>query len=303
MIIKHHIKTYSICWLASSYDKETSTGIIENYYIPESVDELKEICVQLRNKEEEFRVIGHTSNIYFRPSTNFTNLISTRKLNKWQLDNNLLTCECGVNVKSLSRAMISEGFEGFAGMVDLPGTIGGGIYGNASVSNYSISQLLESVLILSEDGTVKELKKNDLKFQFRSSALKRHELRGVILSCVLHIKKGDKEREKKKAEYVSRWRKENQPGPLNNLGTTALLGKHTLYGLFTFTLAKICNIGRSSQKKTFVLKKFGMSHISPYLFGYNRFIWSNPNAHKVFDDYLKFINKAYKNTKLEIEVF
>ena len=303
MIIKNHVKTYSISWISSSYDKDTALGIINTYYIPETIDELQELCISLFTSGEELRVVGHTSNIYFLPNTNISNLISVRKLNRWQIEGNLLTCQCGVNVKALSKAMIDEGFEGFAGLIDLPGTIGGAIYGNASVGKYSITNMLESVKLLNENGQIEVYSKEDMNFQYRSSALKRQEMKGIILSCSLKLTMGDSGKEKRTAEGIHVWRVKNQPGPLNNLGTTALLNNHSKYGFLAFSIAKLVAFGRSPIiKKNLVLKMLGASHLSPYLFGYNRFIWKDPKAHEFFYDYIRFINKAYKYPKLEIEV-
>lgn len=303
MTIKHDIKTYSISWLSSSYDKNSATGMIDNYYLPETVDELKTLCVELLNNNELFRVIGHTSNLYFLPDTNIKHLISARKLNRWHIKGDSLICECGVNVKTLAKAMIEEGFEGFAGLIDLPGTVGGAIYGNASVGSFSIAKLLDSVELLNEFGQIEAFSHEDMKFQFRSSALKRKEMRGTILSCTLQLRKGNKDEERKRADIIHNWRMENQPGPLNNLGTTSLLGSRSAYGFYAFSIAKLLYFLHFPRKRNdYFLNIMGASHLSPYLFGYNRFMWKDPKAHEYFADYVRFINKAYNNPKLEIEV-
>ena len=302
MEVRHNIKTYSISWLASSYDSTTATGIIENYYVPESLEELKSICLNLIQNKESYRIVGHTSNVYFLPNTNIRNLISTRKVNKWFIEGNILTCECGVNVKTLTRAMVENGMEGFAGMIDLPGTVGGAIYGNSDVSNYSISNLIESVTFLTEKGNLKTLTRNDLGFQFRSSALKRSEIKGTILKCKLLVKRGDRNRELNKAETIHEWRKRNQPGPLNNLGTTAILEKRTKLGLILSIVSKLLNL-RGKKKADFMLSCSGGSSLKSYTFGLNRYMWKDANAHLLFNKYVEVIMKLYKSPKLEIEIW
>lgn len=303
MLIKEHIKTYSISWLAGSYDKELAMGVVENYYIPESIDELKDLCTELYAKKESFRIVGHTSNVYFQSDTNIKHLISTKKLNKWDVKEGYITCECGVNVKSLAWAMVEEEVEGFAGLVDLPGTIGGAIYGNASVSHYSIAGLLESVHMLCDDATIKEIHYEDFDFRQRSSALKRNEMSGVILSCRLRMQKGDGNKIVKEASAIHNWRMKNQPGPSNNLGTTILLGKRSLYGLFLSSLVFLLNIKEVKAKTDFILKRVNASELSPFLFGMNRYLWKNAEAHKLFPKYVRIIKKLYKSPKLEIEIW
>lgn len=310
MIIKHKIRTYTVTWLANSYDKEKSTGIIDNYYIPENLSEFENLCKNLFLAKEDFKVIGHTSNIYLRPDTNIKHLISTRRLNTWKSENNYLLCDCGVSVMSLTKSMVNEGVEGFSGMIDLPGTVGAAIYGNAGVSKYSISNLLESITFLQEDGKIRVLTHEDLRFTFRSSALKRHEMSGVILRCKLKKEYGNKQEILQETLYIHKWRKDNQPGPARNLGTTALLAdsKSTFSGGIVRAIAKLCcHIIKPADsimyKTNIILWLTGFSSLSPYLRGLNRFIWTDTEAHALFDKYLKFINKLYRNPKLEIEVW
>lgn len=308
MIVKNNIKTYTVTWLSGSYDKEQSTGIINNYYIPEDISEFEDLCRKLFLLKEDFRIIGHSTNVYLRPNTNIKHLISTRLLNTWKSEGNHLICACGVRVMQLTKSMVDEGVKGFAGMVDLPGTVGGAIYGNASVSEYSIVSLLESVTLLQKNGEVKVLYPEELKFTVRSSALKRHEIDGVILSCKLRKEYGDKTEILQQAMYIHKWRKENQPGPARNLGTTALLDKATLWGHVTRATAKLCcymtkPVDPVAYKTNIILRLTGFSSLSPYLRGLNRFMWIDSAAHTLFDNYKKFINRIYRNPNLEIEVW
>ena len=304
MVITHNIPTYSISWLSSSYNKETAMGMIDNYYVPENIEELRDLCVSIWDKGEDFKIVGHTSNIYFQPNTNIHHLISTKKLNKWSIKRNRIICECGVNVKSLTKIMVDEGVEGFAGLIDLPGTIGGGIYGNSSVSNYSIAKLLMSVEILCEDGYVREFSGMEMGFQYRSSNLKRHEVSGIILRCTLKMKKGYKEKEKREATMIHEWRKKYQPGPLNNLGTTLLLGRYSFYGYIISTIAHLFKMNSShSDKISLILKIENASGLAPYLFGFNRFMWKDAKAHNYFHKYIQIIKRLYRSPQLEIEIW
>lgn len=305
MEIIHNINTYRISWLANSYNPITATGIINNYYIPENLKELEDICISLFQQKEFFKIIGHTSNLYFNPGTNIKHLISTRKVNHWTIKDDFVNCETGVNVKRLVRNMIDNGFEGFAGLIDLPGTIGGALYGNASVSHYSISNLLESVSILTPQGCIETLSYEDMQFKYRSSAFKRKTNEGIILNCTLRLKKGIAEKEKEKAKMIHEWRTKNQPGPTNNLGTTIIINQKntTFRGKLLLFIAKVINWKKTSEfKKKILLKMTNNSILQPYLFGLNRYIWKDEKAHDLFSRYLKFIRTIYNDVKLEIEI-
>lgn len=310
MIIKHNIKSYSITWLSNTYDEDSSKGIIENYYVPENLDEFISLCKNFYRENKPFKIIGHTSNVYICPNTNIKNVISTRHINKWKLDGGFLYCECGTSVKRIVKSMLEDGIKGFASMIDLPGTVGAAIYGNAGVADDCISSLLYSVDILMKDGNIYTLNYDDLKFGLRSSVLKRHEIDGVIISCKLRIVKGDKEAMKIKSEYVHEWRVNNTPGPTRNLGTTALLSESELTFVGTLVLVIAWLISRifirrekCKYKMHIILLLMRQLELEPYLFGLNRFIWKDYNSHFFFSKYLNLINKMYKNPRLEIEVW
>lgn len=84
MVHKQNIKTSSFSWLSSSY-KSIDSSMVSNFYEPDTIDELKSICVELNTQKKKFLVIGHTSNLYFTPTCTIDTVVSTRKLNNWEL--------------------------------------------------------------------------------------------------------------------------------------------------------------------------------------------------------------------------
>lgn len=310
MKVFENIKSFSVTWLASTYDKESAQGIIAHYYIPENDNEFIGLCRELYDKNEKFRVVGYTSNVYIRPNTNIDHLISIRHLNKFHIEDGVLVCQCGASVKQIVREMIKDGIDGYACMVDLPGTIGGAIYGNAGVSRHSIAQQLVDVRILLNNGNIKTFTPDELNFSYRDSALKRGELEGIILSCRLKRCLGDEMEIRKEAMAVHEWRMKNQPKSYCNLGTTSLLdiAKNTCWGLFLRYVSYAFALLLPSEKRiTFrnklIMTLMGKPRLAKYLFGLNRYMWTDSVSHEYFDDYVKIINRMYVRPRLEIEVW
>lgn len=305
MIVRNNIKTYSISWLGNTYNDEDSRGVIRNYYTPETMGEFTDLCKRLYLAEERFLVVGHTSNLYFLPNSNIENVVSTRKLTSWKREGDVVECECGVHVKALVRDMVEEGIEGYACMIDLPGTIGGAIYGNAGVSHDSIAKQLIDVTLLMPDGTVETIEPDRLNFEFRSSSLKKKSMDGVILSCRLRCMEGDRNAIRKEAEYVHQWRMNNQPGPSRNLGTTTLYSNadRTLFGIIAMGLAKVVGMLTKDKKMQLrcLLAIMGAKHLYPYMSGLNRYMWTDEKGHEYFDDYKRMIERLFNNARLEIE--
>lgn len=305
-----NIKSYSVTWLANTYDQSSSQGIIAYYYLPETMEEMTELCRDLYDRKEKFYVVGSTSNIYIRPNTNIEHLISVKLLHQFYVEDDFLYCECGASVKQIVRKMIKDGMKGYSCMIDLPGTVGGAIYGNASVSTDSIVQQLVDVKILLRDGSVRTFSPDELKFSFRSSSLKRKEWDGIILSCRLKRTKGDQQKIEDEAQMVHAWRKVNQPGAARNLGTTSLLSitNRTMLGMVLRCLVSFVGMFVPSKKRNDVKIKLimtwlGKPGLAKYLFGLNRYMWLDSAAHLCFDDYIEVINQLYVKPRLEIEVW
>lgn len=305
MIIKRNVPINSISWL-----KYCDSGIITIFYEPESKAELAELCIKMYREGHSFDIIGYTSNIYFTSGYNVENVVSTRKVKKIDYYKDYIDVDCGVSVKSLARQMVDNGVVGFEGLIDLPGTIGAAIYGNASCYNCSINNLLVSIEFLNDKGEIVELKPKDLKLEYRSSILKRGELHGVILSCRLRCQHSDYHGLKSLAEQYSHTRKKTQPGPANNLGSIfRFQGRPTIYycimRLFSI-LYSIMFCGNKEmakdKKKEMFFYLIGAKDLLPYVYNWNRFIWRDESSHRMFEKYLRIHQRLFTGNELEIEI-
>ena len=306
MIIKHNVRIYDICWL-----NHAQGGVIGTFYEPETKEELIKLCSSLYKEGKQFDLIGHTSNIYFLPSYSVDIMVSTRKIKEVIYTKDSIIADCGASVKQLAHAMVNEGVKGFEGLIDLPGTVAASVYGNASCFNCSINNLLVSIEFLNENGEIITLLPGDLKFTKRSSALKRGEIKGVILSVTLRKEYGDKEEIKALAEKNHKRRLETQPGPKDNLGSIYASSKNfTRRSWFIRKLTSVlCIILKLIQRdrvsinsKDLILRFYGAKELQPYVYGWNRYIWKDEKSHELFWNFHKIHKKLFKNSNFEIEI-
>lgn len=216
MIRKTNVPLSKVSWLSNSYK---GSGYIKNLFYPENSDELVELIKGLVERGEKYIMVGHTSNLYFMPDYVCSNMISTKKLNKYRIEGNDLICECGVKVSTLANNLVRAGFKGFEGLIDLPGTIAGGLYGNAGCYGCNVADNLVRLEMLNTNGEVVTVSKADIMYSERSSAFKRNEMQGVIFRAYFHLVDGDKEQLRRIAEKNHEDRKNNQPSPAHNLGS------------------------------------------------------------------------------------
>jgi UDP-N-acetylmuramate dehydrogenase len=125
----------------------------------------------------------------------------------------LLWSEAGAPFKSLSRESIARGLEGLEWAVDLPGTVGGAVVGNAGAYGGYICDSLRSLSVLEPDGTLHDMGPEGAGFCYRSSAFKQQPRaeRTIVLSVTLALRPGDQAEIVARAAQYTQRRQERQP--------------------------------------------------------------------------------------------
>jgi UDP-N-acetylmuramate dehydrogenase len=128
----------------------------------------------------------------------------------------LLWCEAGAPFKDLARECIARGLEGLEWAVDVPGTIGGAVVGNAGAYGGYICDSLRALSVLEPDGTLHEMDAGGADFCYRDSKFKQQPRaeRTVVLSVTLALRQGDPAEIAARAAQFTLRRQERQPsGP------------------------------------------------------------------------------------------
>ena len=302
-----------------SYDENVSLaskswikfgGIASLWISPKSVSELEEVCRYLYGNNIAYNLVGQTSNIFFHSTYNPQVVVSTVKVNGYNVEGNTLTCDCGCNVMKLAKEMLTEGYAGFYGLVGLPGTVASAAVNNAGCFSCSISEMLISADVLMPNGTIKIFKRDDFGYEKRSSKFKRGEVKGVVLSVKLKLNKAENiDEEYRKSEETKLYRKTNQEGPAKNLGS--VFAKMTLKYNYRNRLAAIMTtiatrLGFKNKKlihKRMLLWLYGYSDLDLYISDkqINTFVWRDSNAEQKFVRYKEFMGKVFDELTQEIE--
>lgn len=195
-------------------------GIASLWITPSNVKELVNSLDVLCSQNVKFEVVGHTSNIYYLDSYNPKVVLSTKKVKQFWVEDDFIECACGMPVSVLSRHCVDQGFKGYYGLVNLPGTVGAALYNNSSCFGCSLSEhLIDAVFYDIEKKAIVHLASDDFDFSHRDSKLKRKELNGVLLSIKLDKIKGCIDEEKATAEEATHIRKITQEAPAYTLGS------------------------------------------------------------------------------------
>ena len=302
-----NVSVQRISWVKSNKKNLEAQKGIKKLFYPETLEELRELIMTLNNNSEQYDIIGYSSNTLFLPSYTADNVVCTKYVNSWKDTDKGFVCDCGVAISKISKYAIEQGYIGFEGLTDLPGTVAAGIYGNCGCRGCAVNKIVESFSMLTPDNRIIEYTPQQLNLQYRSSSLKSHEIQGVILQIKLIRKIGKVEDLVKIAEKNHLIRKNNRPTGANNLGTTFNGGKkYTVKGFLFNLLEKVIQVisATSDRRYSFpkVLRLVGKKKFIPYLFNPQRYMFVDEKSHVLFDEYYTFMKSLYKDFRLEIEI-
>lgn len=121
--------------------------------------------------------------------------------------------DSGVSLISLARDCIERGLAGFEWAIGVPGTVGGGVVGNAGAHGSEIASNLYMARILRRGLAPEWWTPRQLAFEYRSSALKKYRLaeRPIVLSAIFDLRRDNRTNLERRASEFNNKRKTTQP--------------------------------------------------------------------------------------------
>jgi UDP-N-acetylmuramate dehydrogenase len=117
--------------------------------------------------------------------------------------------DAAVTINGLVRWLIAHGLAGLEAWAGTPGTVGGGVYGNAHWGGRLLSEFVISVRLVSRDGTVTDVATSEMDFGYDRSRLQRTG--EFLLSALLAVRAGDPAALREEARRSLAYRKRTQP--------------------------------------------------------------------------------------------
>lgn len=124
-------------------------------------------------------------------------------------DGRLLSCGAGETLTALCRTAQQNGLTGLEFAFGIPGSVGGAVFMNAGAYEGAMSDVLESVDVLTADGNVKHLTAPMLDLSYRHSKLM--ETGDAVLAATFKLKPGDPEKILAKMNDLLARRRDKQP--------------------------------------------------------------------------------------------
>jgi UDP-N-acetylmuramate dehydrogenase len=187
-------------------------GPADIFIAANTVTELARIVKLLWKNETPFVLLGGGSNVLVSDKgVRGVVVLNRAKGVKFHgEDQPSVTAESGVVFSNLANRCASRGFAGLEWAATVPGTIGGAVYGNAGAFGGDMAGNLISAELLTENGKVL-FSVEQMGYGYRTSVLKRGEIKAIVLSAELSLKNSTKEDVTVKIQQFSAHRKATQP--------------------------------------------------------------------------------------------
>ena len=196
-------------------------GVADAILIAQSTAELESIVRRLWELATPFLIFGSGSNVLVSDA-GIRKLVVINRAHTVKIDSQhnppSVWAESGANLGSLARQVALRGLGGLDWAANIPGSIGGAVYGNAGAHDADMHSNLIMAEILHRIEGQQSWPVDRLEYQYRSSILKRNPDQAVILAARLQLFCSNKEEVQARIETYNAQRRRTQP-PGASLGS------------------------------------------------------------------------------------
>jgi len=197
----------------ASYTSFRIGGTADVLVVVRTLDELCECFRLAREHEVPARVIGKGTNILVSDA-GVRGLVVVNACDRFEITRDgLLVAESGALLRELTYSTIVQAWAGLEWAEGIPGTLGGAVVGNAGAYGGCMADNLLWARLLQPDGTVEQVPVEELRYGYRTSALKRlgDGKRPVVLEAALQLAPGDTDQLAQRVAQIAEQRRLRTP--------------------------------------------------------------------------------------------
>ncbi len=268
-------------------------GHAKIFFVPETLRELKDFLLYLKQTNNSFFTIGAGSNLLI--SENIQNRIFIKlgkNFNKISLTkDNVIIAGCSILDKNVSNFACENHLSGLEFLSCIPGSIGGGIRMNSGCFGTEFKDVLLSVQVIDFNGKVYTINSKNIKFDYRKTDLPKDL---IFLSASFKTKKMDKKQIEEHIYKLKEKKKDTQPLKVKTGGSTFKNPKNSKKKVWELIKENVNN------QTSFGDAKISEKHS-------NFFININNASFKNMHDLINFVKKKVKEEtgitlELELEI-
>lgn len=194
-------------------------GTADYFVMPKSIEEVQKIVVCCKKENMPYYVLGNGSNLLVSDAGYRGTIIQIYKsMSEITMDGTLIRAQAGALLSKIGNVALDAGLTGFEFAAGIPGTVGGAVVMNAGAYGGEMKDILKSATVLTTDGAVLTLYKEELELGYRTSIIAKKDY--VVLEAEYELQLGDKESIKAKMDELKVQRVTKQPLEFPSAGST-----------------------------------------------------------------------------------
>ena len=186
------------------------TGGPADLFVMPKKEELPRLIALCLEYETPYFVVGNGSNLLVADGGVRGVVFEIGKpMGKIDVEGDRIRAEAGALLSAVAAKALEASLTGFEFASGIPGSIGGGAVMNAGAYGGELKDVLLTVSLFSEDGTVREVPASELDLSYRHSNIP--EKGQIVLEAVLQLRSGDAEKIRARMEELKEKRTAKQP--------------------------------------------------------------------------------------------
>lgn len=191
-------------------------GPAKYFFVAKNQDEVVKATKIAQKLGLPFFILGKGSNLLVLDK-GFNGLVIKILNSELKIQNSNVMAGAGLELNKLVMDVAKAGLSGLEFLAGIPGTVGAAVYGNAGAFGNSISDVLVSAEILTNNQKIKKVLKSWFDFSYRNSKLKK--TKEIVLSAEFELELGLREEIEKIINEHLVFRREKHPLEYPNAGS------------------------------------------------------------------------------------
>lgn len=184
-------------------------GSADVLVLPETEEQALRVVRYALEQNVPILMLGNGSNMVVRDGGVRGIVLHFSELNKVTITGTTVVAEAGVLIKEVSKLVAAQSLTGFEFACGIPGSIGGAMAMNAGAYGGEMKDIIVSCKVISKDGELMELTKEQLDLGYRKSIIAKEGY--YVLSATYELAVGNQEEIDAKIADLTFQRESKQP--------------------------------------------------------------------------------------------
>ncbi|OIB01950.1 UDP-N-acetylenolpyruvoylglucosamine reductase [Paenibacillus sp. LC231] len=210
-----------LCEQMSKHTTLRIGGLVDIFFIPHDIRSLKQSIEMFKQLDIPWKFIGNGSNVVIKDGGVRGVVIKLpENISNTEFSDHSISVSGGFSLTKLSILASKASMSGLEFACGIPGTIGGAIYMNAGGYGSEMSDVVNYIHVLDENGEMHSMHRDELNFGPRKSILQGKKW--VVYQANLKLIEGNKESSIKRMKKFMNHRKQTQPYGIPSVGSVFL---------------------------------------------------------------------------------